>query len=399
MRLLSVLYNKRRSGLKKLIRKYFTNSLTDSESEKLLKLLQKQSNQELFKKYAKDYYDLNLAFQEMNLDEEYLKLLRKNKKITYPQRNPSNKWYYKVAASLVILFGLGYYFVLTIKNSDLDTLDIPKDVITITLGDDEVRIIQEDGTEKLLDKNGKIIGTQNGTLISYDNTAGSSAEEGLIYNELSIPNGKTFQLKLSDGSKIHLNAGSTLKYPIKFLDDANRHVFLDGEAYFEIAKDEARPFIVNTSQINIMALGTEFNVNSYNEDAVAHTVLVEGSVGLYSKDTSFDKGVSTILSPRQKATWNKLEKLVQVDEIEVYEYIAWTKGQLLFKIRPFSEIIKVLERHYDVTITNNYRHLDNLRFFATFDIETIDQVMTSFQNSEPFSYIRNGNHIIIDEPK
>ena len=384
--------------MKELTRKHFTNSLSSSESEKLLELLQKPSNQKLFKKYAKDYHDLNLSFQEIDLEKEYLALLKKNKNIKTSQKTSKRKWYFRAAAALVILFGMGYYFVLTLKNSSIEKQDLPQDVITITLDNGEVRIIQENGAEKILDKNGQIVGKQEGTLINYSSTADDNATEKLVYNELAVPNGKTFQLKLSDGSSVHLNAGSTLKYPVKFLDNGNRRVFLDGEAYFEIAKDETHPFVVNTSEINIMALGTEFNVNSYDGDAVAHTVLVEGSVALYDGDIVFDKDVSTILSPNEKATWGKSEKIVQVDEVDIHEYIAWTKGQLLFKIRPFSEIIKVLERHYDVTITNNYHHLDNLRFFATFDIETIDQVMESFQNSEPFSFVRNGNHIIINGP-
>ncbi|WP_420604001.1 FecR family protein [Flagellimonas sp.] len=384
--------------MEELTRKYFTNSLSRSESEKLLELLQKPSNQKLFKKYAKDYHDLNLSFQEIDLEKEYLALLKKNRNIESSQKTSRGKWYFRAAAALIILFGMGYYYVLTSKNSSIEKQDLPQDVITITLDNGEVKIIQEDGAEKILDKNGQIVGKQEGRRINYSNAAGDNATEKLVYNELAVPNGKTFQLKLSDGSSVHLNAGSTLKYPVKFLHNENRRVFLDGEAYFEIAKDEAHPFVVNTSQINIMALGTEFNVNSYDGDVVAHAVLVEGSVALYDGDATFEKEVSTILSPNEKATWGKSEKNVRVDEVEVHEYIAWTKGQLLFKIRPFSEIIKVLERHYDVAITNNYHHLDNLRFFATFDIETIDQVMESFQNSEPFSFVRNGNHIIINGP-
>ena len=381
--------------MKKLTRKYFTNSLTDLESEKLLELLQKQKHQEFFKKYAKDYYDLNLTFQETDLNAEYLAFLKQQKSFDRIEGNRWNTWY-RVAAAVVLILGLGYYFLVWQRSTEPSLTEMPDNVITITLADGQVKVIEEDGNEKIRDNNGQVVGTQQGKVISYNGAVTADVEESLTYNALAVPNGKTFQLLLSDGSKVHLNAGSVIKYPVQFMKSGDRQVFLNGEAYFEVARDTSRAFIVRTAHINIQALGTKFNVNSYSDDFTANTVLVEGAVGLYKTGTVFDKTVSTILSPNQKAAWDISEAAIQVDKVDVNEYIAWTQGKLLFKIRTFSEILKVLERHYDVTITNNYPHLNNIRFFATFDIESIDQVMMSFQSSEPFSYQRNGNHITIN---
>jgi len=382
--------------LKKLIRKYFTTSLSESELEVLRELLQDSDNQRLFEKYVQDYYDLNLAYQEPDLELEYHKIPKiGNWGEGYSNKRPWANWYKIAAAVIVVAFGLGHYFSPTVERPDTN---LSKGVITITLSDGETKVIQEDREEAIHSNAGKVVGFQKGTVINYSNGA-FHEEEHLVYNELAIPNGKTFQIILSDGTKVHLNAGSKLKYPVQFLKKGNRQVFLDGEAYFEVAKDESNPFIVSTSEINVQALGTMFNVNSY-DDAVVNTVLVEGSVGLYGKDEVFDENTSAILEPNQIAVWDKTKKLLTVDQVDdVNEYIAWTKGKLLFKIRPFTEIIKVLERHYDVVIINDYRKLDNLRFFATFDVETIDEVMAAFQNSEPFSYTRNGKYIIIKKPK
>jgi ferric-dicitrate binding protein FerR (iron transport regulator) len=105
-----------------------------------------------------------------------------------------------------------------------------------------------------------------------------------------------------------------------------------------------------------------------------------------------------MLTPEHIAFWNKKEPQISINEVDVNEYTAWTKGVLIFKVRTFSEIIKVLERHYDVAITNNYTELNNQRFFAKFDIETIDQVLASFQDSEPFDIKKEGNKISITKP-
>src|SRR5690606_36367432 len=115
----------------------------------------------------------------------------------------------------------------------------------------------------------------------------------LAYNTLKIPFGKKFRLQLSDGTMVHINSGSTLKYPIKFIAGENRQVYLDGEAFFDVAKDKKHPFIVNADNLNVRVLGTHFNVSNYPEDAVTDVVLVEGSVGMYRSNEEFDASKNT----------------------------------------------------------------------------------------------------------
>ncbi|MGK4568546.1 FecR family protein [Flavobacterium sp. 3HN19-14] len=110
---------------------------------------------------------------------------------------------------------------------------------------------------------------------------------------------------MSDGTVIHLNSGTTLRYPVKFIAGENRQVFLDGEAYFDVAKDKAHPFIVNADKLNVRVLGTHFNVTNYPEDDQTDVVLVEGSVGLYGSNTTFDATKNTVLKPGYKGSFNK----------------------------------------------------------------------------------------------
>ena len=382
----------------KLIRLYFTDSLTAKGLDQLVDLLQIEENQELFKQYALDYHNLTLTFQDLDVRAEYLNLLAKHKGLPMTR---TKKWpfWLKVAASFAILTSAAYYLF-----TPLATLDAPLDEsrtnsITITLDIGEVKVIDEGGQDHIHDKAGKLVGTQQGLSINYaDSLKAPLLKSGgkLVFNKLAIPYGKTFKLRLSDGTKVQLNAGTVLRYPVRFKAHKERQVFLSGEAYFEVAEDKASPFVVTTEEMNIRALGTKFNVNSYSGDTLSSAVLVEGSVAVYGNDRPYKKEASALLAPNQMASWRLSDKQLDIDAVEVAEYVAWTKGLLMFKMRPFSEIVKVLERHYDVRIINNNPALDETRFFATFDIETIDEVMASFQNSVPFSYKREGDLITLD---
>ena len=373
----------------KVIRKYFLGSISTLELNLLLEWLKHDENEKVFKRYAKECYDLNLALQEADVDYEYQVLISK---IRY-KKSYYQKWG-KWAAIFIAIIGISGFFMLndSSPNTHIDN------VITLKLDNGDVKIISDDGNEKILNKKGEIVSVKEGDELNYNKLSGEQNSEKLVFNELNIPYGKKMKIVLSDGTLIHLNAGSTLKYPVKFLNGMERKVFLSGEAYFDIAKDKSHPFIVNTQNINVQALGTKFNVNSYKEDNEISTALVEGSVGVYNVGEKFDVKVSTVLMPGYKASWNKSKNIMNINEVDIEEYIAWTRGELLFKSKAFSDIIKILERNYDVTIINNYQFLNEQRFFAKFDTETIEQILISFQNSEQFSYKINGNKITIDKP-
>ena len=115
-----------------------------------------------------------------------------------------------------------------------------------------------------------MVGNQNGNKIVYDT---ETTLEKLVYNTIKIPYGKRFELQLSDGTIVHLNSGTTLKYPVKFIASGNRQVFLDGEAFFDVAKDKTHPFVVNADNLNVRVLGTHFNVSNYPEDKLTDIVL------------------------------------------------------------------------------------------------------------------------------
>lgn len=367
--------------------------------EQLKVWLQKEKNQIKFKHIVESHYQINLGVQDIDLEKEYSILLKKIESKKSIQKRAFTPWY-KIAAIFIGIIGLGYFVHLTTKSSSETYID--ENTITIKQDNGNIQVIKEDGSVEIVDSKGKVIGKQNGSQLDYKNVVTgdsiAASNESLTYNELIVPYGKRMKLILSDSTIVHINSGTRLKYPVKFLRNHERRVLLEGEAFFEVTKNKTNSFIVNADDIDVRVLGTKFNVSSYLNDDAVSTVLVEGSVELNATKSASNDEEKYLLEPGQIASWDKSINNMQIAETDVNEYTSWINGQIIFKIRPFPEIIKVLERHYDVSITNNYRFLDSQQFFAKFDTETIEQVMTYFQSSIPFSYTRVGDEIIINEP-
>ena len=262
------------------------------------------------------------------------------------------------------------------------------------MSDGSVKVIDEKGDFKIKDRDGNELGTQNGNAIIYNDKV---KIEKLVYNTLTVPYGKRFTLKLSDGTKVNLNAGTSLRYPVKFIEGQNRQVFVEtGEAYFNVTKDAKHPFIVSNNKVNIRVLGTQFNVSSYPEDINVSTVLVEGSVSLYNSGDVYKTENATLLKPGYLADWDKRNKSIKIEKADIEVHTAWINGRIILKHMKFGNIIKKLERHYNVKIKNNNKSLEEELITATFDIETIEQVFELINELHPIAYKIINNQIIIN---
>ncbi|MDI1256565.1 MAG: FecR family protein [Flavobacterium sp.] len=311
--------------------------------------------------------------------------------IVLPIRKKHYKKYISVAAVLLILLSVGWTYQHVFFNQKQQPI-LTGNEITLQLENGDIQIISADGTSVVKDAGGNIIGNQNGSKIVYDAKTGL---EKLSYNTIKIPYGKRFQLQLSDGTVVHLNSGTTLKYPVKFIANKNRQVFLDGEAYFDVTKDKTHPFIVNADKLNIRVLGTHFNVTNYPEDEQTDVVLVEGSVGLYSVNTSFDPSKNTVLKPGFKGSFDKNTNSIDTKPVITDFYTSWIQGRLTFKNMTFKNITKKLERHYDVVITNNDMKLSDEKFNASFGDQPIEKVLGYFSEIHAFNYTVKDKEIII----
>ena len=325
---------------------------------------------------------------KVQIDQEYDKFHKK------AQNQKTNKRFgtmLRFAASIILILGSGY-ILYTLTQADNDPIQIPEDAITLQTADDNIMVISEDGSAKVVDKKGNVLGAQSGAKLVYDN---APELEELLYNTLTVPYGKTFDLELSDGSKVTLNAGSSIKYPVKFLKNRSREVYLVGEAFFDVAHDPGHQFVVNADEMDITVLGTKFNVSSYPEDAMVSAVLVEGSVQISPSEENLDTKKTTQLDPGFKASLEKSNGQMTVHEADISLHTAWINGKIVFRHTPFKNIVKKLERHYDVEIINNNALLDNEVFTASFDIETIEEVLETFSKTYPINYQFNENKQLI----
>ncbi len=195
----------------------------------------------------------------------------------------------------------------------------------------------------------------------------------------------------------YLNSGSSLRYPVEFIEGKERRVYLTGEAFLEVAKDTYRPFIVNAADLNIRVFGTKFNVSAYPEDQLKEVVLVEGSVGLFPGTELTDGGEGTVLIPGHKGSYDNTEGNIATEEVVTSIYTSWVNGVLVFRNMTFENILKKLERHYDVKIVNNNSKLASAKFNASFGDMPINKILDYFKGEYNIDYsIINEQEIIVN---
>ncbi|MDO5979594.1 FecR family protein [Flavivirga spongiicola] len=350
-----------------------------------------------FEKEDREYIINNLVDKE-KLREQYLlrKKIEKSKSENWKKLEKGKKtnirylvFLGRVAAIFIGLFTTIYF--IQIKKAPSNEIQISEEVIKLKVGKDNIKVIRQGETREIVAVSGEVLGIQNGNKIIYHT---NPEIKELVYNELEVPYGKIFDIELSDGTIVHLNSGTSIKYPVNFLKGKKREVFIDGEAYFDVAKDINHPFIVNADSVAVEVLGTSFNISSYKEDTEIKTVLVEGKVNMYNTHSPNNK---IILKPGYKGAWNKSEKHTYVEEVDTGLYIGWISGELIFRGSTFNNMVRKLERRYNVSISNNNVDLQNKKFNARFsvNVENIQDVMESINKISPFDYKIIDNQIII----
>ena len=211
----------------------------------------------------------------------------------------------------------------------------------------------------------------------------------------SSTDGKVKEVMLPDGTKVWLNQSATLRYPKEF-SESERDVYLDGEAYFEVSKDAAHPFKVETGAIIVQVLGTHFNVEAYPEDTQVKTTLLEGSVSV----SLIGKAEESLkLSPNESAIYNKDKKSLTLHtENNASEEIIWRNGTLLFKSIPLQEIVRQLSNAFHTDIRIEDADLQNYRMTATFsDGETLEEILSLLCRNQKFEYTKTNDIITITQ--
>lgn len=214
------------------------------------------------------------------------------------------------------------------------------------------------------------------------------ADKEIKYNVIHVPNGKQFQIKLSDGTRIWLNTASTLTYPVNF-GTHERRISLEGEAYFEVAHDRSRPFRITAHHTEISVTGTHFNVSAYASDKAVTTTLLEGGVDI-NKD-----GKRLSLGPGYKAITHADQKVITKQKANIEQALAWKNGYFVFDGMDIVAVMRSVARWYDIQVVVE-GSMSTKQFGGTFPLNaTLDELLADLGMLGNLTFERKGKEVVI----
>ena len=333
---------------------------------------------------------------DFNSDEAFKKFVL----ITKRHKKPTVNKLILYAAAVLVLIGLALFYKLNnfgneIQNGIVNTQELIEEEghITISLSDGTKQVLVKSESSVITDKSGKVIGTTKNGAIVFGGSDEKIGYENPDYSEIFIPYGEKFVIQLTDGTKVWLNSGSRLRFAQNLnRTSGERLVFLDGEAFFDVAKDKSRPFIVKTGDLDIQVLGTKFNVSGYKMDRQISTTLVEGSVRVMNTQKNRNQ---IELKPSYQATFKRDDGNLSKNLVDTDLFTAWMSDRLVVNGLTFSEILEKLERSYNVTISNSAINLQNQVYKGEFQNEDLETILKTISISTPFNYNIKGNQVTI----
>ena len=275
----------------------------------------------------------------------------------------------KYAAVALIFAAIGGLAVYLNMGKQTVYQDFTKQLVQIPTTAQGPLLITSNGVNVDLKKSNSTVDySRNGEVILNNDSVLQTTEDVTnVMNQLVIPYGNQSKVVLSDNTVVWLNAGSRLVYPTLFRNKT-REVLLFGEAYFEVAKNPGKPFIVKTSNIAIKVLGTKFNVSAYPEDNMIQTVLKEGSVAIRRNGANlFEKDV--VIKPNQIASFDISSRKTDIYEVDADAYSLWTKGLISFDETDFVRVIKKVERFYNISIKFSDTQKEIMRISGKLDLK------------------------------
>jgi len=206
----------------------------------------------------------------------------------------------------------------------------------------------------------------------------------VVMQTVSSRQGMVAEFSLPDGTRVWLNSGSELEFPLLFPSD-KREVKLKGEAFFEVAKNSRQPFRVNTRDLNINVSGTSFNVISYEGEVQSEVILIEGKVTLSSDGDKINKELGE-LEPGHRAVYTAESQTINISKVDPEKYIAWLDGNLVFQDDSMTDVVKRLGRWFNVDIVIEDAEINEYIYKATFRNENLKQVLDLLKLSAPIDY-------------
>lgn len=299
-----------------------------------------------------------------------------------------------VACGLLILGGISWFFWMNQPTGKEETEVVygvhgNQQVVLQLSGGERVTLGEKDSL--LLREKDKAIEVSGGVIAYHQNKVRAGGQEGL-YNTLFVPRGGEFRVKLSDGTVVHLNADSELRYPVAF-SERERGVYLKGEAWFEVAKDQKRPFYVTADDVRVRVYGTSFNVNTHGAKVI-QTVLVEGVIGIRS---SGDNAPEVRVQPGQLAEYSRTDGEIRLKEVDVRQYTAWKEGIFYFDDKTLEDILGELSRWYDVEFEYGSDKAKELHFSGYLKrYDDVRKILATVTESTGVKFVVKGKTIVVN---
>lgn len=392
-----------------LFSKHLQGELSDAEKKELDDLLASSENiRQMFARInSEDEFisRLNNFYSKRSsvTEEEMQNAFRKTLESTNVVRINSRKklWFKWVAAASVLLIAGASYFIFfnskeTVKDQTAISQPTTSDVAPgsfkakLTLADGRTIILDSAAMGELARQGNAVVINKDGQII-YTPANGIDKDE-VLYNMLSTARGETYSTVLADGSKVWLNAASSIRYPVTFSGNS-RKVEITGEAYFEVAKDVSKPFHVAVNGTTVEVLGTHFNVNAYNEEPEIKTSLLEGKVKVTSQSKQ-----SQILIRGQQASVSDAGAIELVKDANVQGAIAWKNGIFNFQSRDMQAVMRQLALWYDVEVVYESSAVQGK---ITGNIERnipLSKVLSNLEKMVNAKFTIQGKKIIVSKP-
>lgn len=382
-----------------LISKAIRGKLTAEEEQRLQAWLnEKDGNRQLYNKLLEEAADPATATQWLDGDrDEVLQRIKRHRR-TGHKTEPGRVGRYRklgiAVAAAAILAAVSVLYPRVAKpplpahelKQAAHTPDLHPggNVATLTLGNGSVIALNKQANGTLASQgNTTILKPDSGSLVY--NAQGNSQK--ILYNRITTPRGGRYKVTLPDGSRVWLNAGSSLRFPTAFRG-GERKVTLTGEAYFDIISYPDQPFIVETDNIQITELGTQFNIMAYDDEPAVKTTLIDGAVKV-------GKGaVSVILKPGEQAQAGINIKGIQVKSVDTAEAVAWKNGLFLFHGTELKEVLRQLTRWYDIDIVYNGK--DNVHLNGMISRRaSLSAVLDLLKTASNLTFKKEGNTITV----
>ncbi|SHF00739.1 FecR family protein [Mariniphaga anaerophila] len=384
-----------------LIAKDTMEELTPRENEELDNWVNEGSNRQLLNaiKNSKNYsaWSRTREADTQPAWNKIYKVIQKQKKHSFLQKA------FRVAASVLLplLIGGGVYlFVSDHINKQATESTV---VAQITPGTSKAVLVLDNGKSIVLDTPGEEeIREEDGTVIRKSEKKLDYTEHKInkkakqpLYNTIRVPQGAEYDLLLSDGTRVFLNAKSEFRYPVKFSGEV-RKVELTGEAYFEVTKS-GTPFIVKTAQVSVEVMGTSFNVNAYESTEKVITTLVEGKVRVAA---TRHPEKACLLAPDEQAVFSLSDGSIEVEKVDVSLFTAWKDGELIFRDTRLEDIMITLTRWYSADVFYMNPSVKELRFSGSLNrYGDITQVLDIIKATNKVEVDVNGTTILFRERK